>query len=34
MRRVFLGAAEETLPPVVPVDERTPAPTPEEATAL
>ncbi|MGW1029276.1 CDP-glycerol glycerophosphotransferase family protein [Streptomyces sp. NPDC002577] len=31
VRRVFLGASEESLPPVVPVDERTPAPTPEEA---
>lgn len=34
VRRVFLGAAEDTLPPVVPVEERIPAPTPEEATAL
>ncbi|MFJ3820490.1 CDP-glycerol glycerophosphotransferase family protein [Streptomyces nodosus] len=33
VRRVFLGESEESLPPVVPVDERTPAPTPEEATA-
>ncbi|MGW5480251.1 CDP-glycerol glycerophosphotransferase family protein [Streptomyces sp. NPDC004008] len=33
VRRVFLGEREESLPPVVPVDERTPAPTPEEATA-
>ncbi|MER5176783.1 CDP-glycerol glycerophosphotransferase family protein [Streptomyces sp. NPDC002896] len=31
VRRVFLGESEESLPPVVPVDERTPAPTPEEA---
>jgi CDP-glycerol glycerophosphotransferase len=34
VRRVFLGAAEDTLPPVVPVETRIPAPTPEEATAL
>ncbi|MDQ0813099.1 CDP-glycerol glycerophosphotransferase [Streptomyces sp. B3I7] len=34
VRRVFLDAPEDTLPPVVPVDERIPAPTPEEATAL
>ncbi|MER6354902.1 CDP-glycerol glycerophosphotransferase family protein [Streptomyces sp. NPDC001634] len=33
VRRVFLGESEESLPPVIPVDERTPAPTPEEATA-
>ncbi|MGW3496893.1 CDP-glycerol glycerophosphotransferase family protein [Streptomyces sp. NPDC001020] len=33
VRRVFLGESEESLPPVVPVDERSPAPTPEEATA-
>lgn len=31
VRRVFLGEPEEALPPVIPVDERTPAPTPEEA---
>ncbi|GGY06348.1 transferase [Streptomyces minutiscleroticus] len=31
VRRVFLGEPEEALPPVVPVDERTPAPSPEEA---
>ncbi|MGW1891744.1 CDP-glycerol glycerophosphotransferase family protein [Streptomyces sp. NPDC002004] len=31
VRRVFLGESEESLPPVIPVDERTPAPTPEEA---
>ncbi|WP_369214170.1 bifunctional glycosyltransferase/CDP-glycerol:glycerophosphate glycerophosphotransferase [Streptomyces flavofungini] len=31
VRRVFLGESEESLPPVTPVDERTPAPTPEEA---
>ncbi|MFJ8361326.1 CDP-glycerol glycerophosphotransferase family protein [Streptomyces sp. NPDC093984] len=33
VRRVFLGQSEESLPPVIPVDERTPAPTPEEANA-
>ncbi len=33
VRRVFLGEPEEALPPVIPLDERTPAPTPEEATA-
>ncbi|MEU0006955.1 CDP-glycerol glycerophosphotransferase family protein [Streptomyces sp. NPDC006314] len=33
VRRVFLGEPEETLPPVLPLEERTPAPTPEEATA-
>ncbi|SOD86172.1 CDP-glycerol glycerophosphotransferase family protein [Streptomyces sp. Ag109_G2-15] len=33
VRRVFLGEPEEALPPVLPLDERTPAPTPEEATA-
>ncbi|MEU2437557.1 CDP-glycerol:glycerophosphate glycerophosphotransferase [Streptomyces rubradiris] len=33
VRRVFLGEPEEALPPVLPVDRRTPAPTPEEATA-
>ncbi|MFJ8820170.1 CDP-glycerol glycerophosphotransferase family protein [Streptomyces sp. NPDC102467] len=32
VRRVFLGEPEEALPPVVPVEARTPAPTPEEAT--
>ncbi|MFG2637229.1 CDP-glycerol glycerophosphotransferase family protein [Streptomyces sp. NPDC048362] len=33
VRRVFLGEPEEALPPVLPLEERTPAPTPEEATA-
>ncbi|MFE6595199.1 CDP-glycerol glycerophosphotransferase family protein [Streptomyces sp. NPDC057781] len=33
VRRVFLGEDERTLPPVLPVEERTPAPSPEEATA-
>ncbi|MFJ9814285.1 CDP-glycerol glycerophosphotransferase family protein [Streptomyces sp. NPDC101151] len=33
VRRVFLGEPEEALPPVIPLEERTPAPTPEEATA-
>ncbi|WP_225831580.1 CDP-glycerol:glycerophosphate glycerophosphotransferase [Streptomyces sp. NK08204] len=33
VRRVFLGEPEESLPPVIPLEERTPAPTPEEATA-
>lgn len=33
VRRVFLDESEESLPPVVPVEERTPAPTPEEAAA-
>lgn len=33
VRRVFLGEDERTLPPVLPVDDRIPAPTPEEATA-
>ncbi|WP_181797504.1 CDP-glycerol glycerophosphotransferase family protein, partial [Streptomyces sp. WELS2] len=33
VRRVFLGEPEEALPPVLPVERRTPAPTPEEATA-
>ncbi|MFI8194564.1 CDP-glycerol glycerophosphotransferase family protein [Streptomyces sp. NPDC085946] len=33
VRRVFLGRPEEELPPVLPLEERTPAPTPEEATA-
>ncbi|WP_320781153.1 CDP-glycerol glycerophosphotransferase family protein [Streptomyces sp. CRN 30] len=30
VRRVFLGQDEESLPPVLPLEERTPAPTPEE----
>ncbi|MFE2097946.1 CDP-glycerol glycerophosphotransferase family protein [Streptomyces sp. NPDC059468] len=33
VRRVFLGEPEHALPPMIPLDERTPAPTPEEATA-
>ncbi|MFH9004441.1 CDP-glycerol glycerophosphotransferase family protein [Streptomyces afghaniensis] len=33
VRRVFLGQDERSLPPVVPIEERTPAPTPQEATA-
>ncbi|MFI5853260.1 CDP-glycerol glycerophosphotransferase family protein [Streptomyces parvulus] len=33
VRRVFLGEDERTLPPVLPIGERTPAPSPEEATA-
>ncbi|WP_395571047.1 CDP-glycerol glycerophosphotransferase family protein [Streptomyces sp. BK79] len=33
VRRVFLGEDERTLPPVLPIEERTPAPSPEEATA-
>ncbi|MCX3063332.1 CDP-glycerol glycerophosphotransferase family protein [Streptomyces beihaiensis] len=33
VRRVFLGEPEHALPPVLPLDARTPAPTPEEATA-
>ncbi|MFE9660057.1 CDP-glycerol glycerophosphotransferase family protein [Streptomyces sp. NPDC005955] len=33
VRRVFLGTAEEDLPPVVPVDERPAVPTPQEADA-
>ncbi|MFF7972893.1 CDP-glycerol glycerophosphotransferase family protein [Streptomyces sp. NPDC007905] len=33
VRRVFLGEPEEALPAVIPLEERTPAPTPEEATA-
>ncbi|MFI0164126.1 CDP-glycerol glycerophosphotransferase family protein [Streptomyces sp. NPDC017095] len=33
VRRVFLGEPEEALPPVLPVEDRRPAPTPEEATA-
>ncbi|MFD9887419.1 CDP-glycerol glycerophosphotransferase family protein [Streptomyces alboflavus] len=32
VRRVFLGESETSLPPITPLDERTPAPTPEEAT--
>ncbi|CAM5684242.1 CDP-glycerol glycerophosphotransferase family protein [Streptomyces griseomycini] len=31
VRRVFLGQDEEALPPVLPLEERTPAPSPEEA---
>ncbi|WP_087887613.1 CDP-glycerol glycerophosphotransferase family protein [Streptomyces alboflavus] len=31
VRRVFLGESETSLPPIAPLDERTPAPTPEEA---
>jgi CDP-glycerol glycerophosphotransferase len=31
VRRVFLGESEDALPPVTPLDERAPAPTPEEA---
>ncbi|GGJ18700.1 CDP-glycerol glycerophosphotransferase family protein [Streptomyces brasiliensis] len=33
VRRVFLGERETALPPVIPVEDRTPAPSPEEATA-
>ncbi|MEU0196563.1 MULTISPECIES: CDP-glycerol glycerophosphotransferase family protein [unclassified Streptomyces] len=33
VRRVFLGQDESELPPVLPIEERTPAPTPQEATA-
>ncbi|MFF9031149.1 CDP-glycerol glycerophosphotransferase family protein [Streptomyces iakyrus] len=33
VRRVFLGQDERDLPPVLPLEERTPAPTPQEATA-
>ncbi|MFS4095422.1 CDP-glycerol glycerophosphotransferase family protein [Streptomyces sp. AF1A] len=33
VRRVFLGEPEESLPPVLPLEERTPAPTPEEVSA-
>ncbi|MFF7795110.1 CDP-glycerol glycerophosphotransferase family protein [Streptomyces sp. NPDC007991] len=33
VRRVFLGQDERSLPPVLPLEERTPAPTPQEATA-
>ncbi len=32
VRRVFLGQDERSLPPVLPIEERTPAPTPQEAT--
>ncbi|MFF8383110.1 CDP-glycerol glycerophosphotransferase family protein [Streptomyces kanasensis] len=32
VRRVFLGEGEESLPPVLPLDRRTPAPSPQEAT--
>ncbi|EGX56034.1 transferase [Streptomyces zinciresistens K42] len=31
VRRVFLGESEDALPPVVPLEERTPAPSPREA---
>ncbi|MDN0197200.1 CDP-glycerol glycerophosphotransferase family protein [Streptomyces sp. S.PNR 29] len=31
VRRVFLGQDEESLPPVLPLDARTPAPSPQEA---
>ncbi|MET9394733.1 CDP-glycerol glycerophosphotransferase family protein [Streptomyces sp. NPDC006624] len=33
VRRVFLGQDGPDLPPVLPIEERTPAPTPREATA-
>lgn len=33
VRRVFLGQGEESLPPVLPLEERTPAPDPEEASS-
>ncbi|GAA4296006.1 CDP-glycerol glycerophosphotransferase family protein [Streptomyces venetus] len=33
VRRVFLGQDERSLPPVLPIEDRTPAPTPQEATA-
>ncbi|MFL4904502.1 CDP-glycerol glycerophosphotransferase family protein [Streptomyces sp. MMS24-I2-30] len=33
VRRVFLGESDQALPPVVPPADRTPAPSPEEATA-
>ncbi|MER7479375.1 CDP-glycerol glycerophosphotransferase family protein [Streptomyces sp. NPDC126510] len=33
VRRIFLGQDERDLPPVLPIEERTPAPTPQEATA-
>ncbi|MGW1797388.1 CDP-glycerol glycerophosphotransferase family protein [Streptomyces sp. NPDC001984] len=32
VRRVFLGESDASLPPVIPVEDRTPAPSPEEAT--
>ncbi|WP_406727283.1 CDP-glycerol glycerophosphotransferase family protein [Streptomyces sp. GD-15H] len=32
VRRIFLGQDEESLPPVLPLEERTPAPSPEEAS--
>ncbi|MER5212887.1 CDP-glycerol glycerophosphotransferase family protein [Streptomyces sp. NPDC002838] len=32
VRRVFLGESEESLPPVIPVEDRTTAPTPQEAS--
>ncbi|KMS66618.1 transferase [Streptomyces viridochromogenes] len=31
VRRVFLGESEDALPPVIPLEERTPAPSPREA---
>lgn len=31
VRRVFLGESEDALPPVIPLEERTPAPNPREA---
>ncbi|MYQ30593.1 CDP-glycerol glycerophosphotransferase family protein, partial [Streptomyces sp. SID4956] len=33
VRRVFLGEDEASLPPVLPPEERTPAPAPQEVTA-
>ncbi|MGR4850281.1 CDP-glycerol glycerophosphotransferase family protein [Streptomyces sp. LARHCF252] len=33
VRRVFLGQDERSLPPVLPIEKRTPAPTPQEATS-
>ncbi|WP_327355666.1 CDP-glycerol glycerophosphotransferase family protein [Streptomyces sp. NBC_01304] len=33
VRRVFLGERPEALPQIIPVEDRTPAPTPEEAAA-
>ncbi|GGO52621.1 CDP-glycerol glycerophosphotransferase family protein [Streptomyces lasiicapitis] len=33
VRRVFLGESESSLPPITPVDERTPAPAPAPASA-
>jgi CDP-glycerol glycerophosphotransferase len=33
VRRVFLGESEDRLPPVIPLEDRTPAPSPEEACA-